>query len=69
MWLRVQPLGDPMYSVSLSNIDARGYPHLVLALPRGSTYTPAQWWPIKLAAGVNFPAGAPGNTTPLEFSW
>lgn len=55
-----------MYSVSLVNIDGRGSPHLVLALPRGSTYTPAQWWPIKLANTVTAPPGYPDQ---VEFNW
>lgn len=46
-----------MYSISLSNDDTTGEPHIVRALPIGSTYTPADWWPVKPAAGVTFPAG------------
>lgn len=50
----LQPLGDPLYSVSLPGWEGNGNGHLVQALPIGSSYTPANWWRLKLASGISW---------------
>lgn len=51
----LQPLGDPLFCITLPGYDGNGQGHLIQGLPLGSTYTNANLWRIKLGAGVTWP--------------